>query len=69
LFVKPNPKTIVFVCFGGRKYDDSPKAIYEGMARDSRFDGYQLVWAFINPEKHDVGKRGIKIKIDTLRYF
>jgi CDP-glycerol glycerophosphotransferase len=69
LFVKPNPKAIVFVCFGGRKYDDSPKAIYEEMVRDSRFDGYQLVWAFINPEKHDIGKRGIKIKIDTLRYF
>ena len=28
LFVRPNDKLILFISFGGRKYDDSPKAIY-----------------------------------------
>lgn len=69
IFVRRNPKLIVFVSFGGRKFDDSPKAIYEAMTEDSRFDEYEFVWAFIEPEQHNVGVRGKKIKIDTPRYF
>lgn len=67
--VKPNDKLILFVCFGGRKYDDSPRCIYEAMIADRRFDQYKLVWAFINPEKHVLKGRGEKIKIDTFTFF
>lgn len=68
LFVRTDEKLIVFASFGGRKYDDSPKAIYEAMLRDSRFDDYKLVWAFMQPEKFTI-PRGGRIVIDTYSYY
>lgn len=67
--VKPDDKLILFVSFGGRRYDDSPRCIYEAMIEDTRFDGCQLVWAFINPDRHELKGRGEKVKIDTLAFF
>lgn len=67
-FIKPKNNVILFISFGGKKYDDSPKAIYEAMLIDSRFDGYKFVWAFQNPDKFDIPK-GKKIKTDTINYF
>lgn len=37
LFVKPDDKLVLFNSFAGRKYDDSPKAVFEAMKNDSRF--------------------------------
>ena len=69
LFIQTDDKLILFVCFGGRKYDDSPRCIYEAMLKDERYDECKFVWAFIEPEKHVLLGRGVKIKIDTLKYF
>ena len=66
LFVKTNDKLILFNSFAGRKYDDSPKAIFEEMRKDPRYKDYRLVWAFHQPEKYDAPK---KIKTDGLHYF
>ena len=68
VFVKPDDKLLLFNSFAGRKYDDSPKAIYEIMRKDSRFKGYHFVWAFHQPEKYTV-KGAKKIKTDGLQYF
>ena len=68
LFVKKDPRLIVFSSFGGRKYDDSPKCIYEQMIKDARFDDYKIVWAFMYPEKYDI-PRGKKVKTDTFAYY
>ncbi len=68
LFVKNNSKLIVFSCFGGRKYDDSPKCIYERMLQDPRFDDYSLVWSFMHPNEHEI-PRGKKVKTDTFSYY
>ena len=68
LFVKPDDKLILFNSFAGRKYDDSPKAIYEAMRCDPRFKGYHFVWAFHQPGKYTV-KGAKKIKTDGLDYF
>ena len=68
LFVKTDAKLIVFASFGGRKYDDSPKAIYEAMLHDPRYDGYKLVWAFMHPEEFNL-PREEKVQIDTLAYY
>lgn len=68
LFVKADPKMIVFASFGGRKFDDSPKAIYEAMLLDSRFDDSKLYWAFMHPEEINL-PRGKKLKIDTFAYY
>lgn len=68
LFVKADNKLIVFASFGGRKFDDSPRAIYEAMLNDSRFNDYKLVWAFMLPEEFNL-PRGEKVKIDTFAYY
>lgn len=68
VFIRPNDRLILFVSYGGRKYDDTPKDIFEVMRIDPRFRNYDIVWAFNNPDNFNVfGCR--KIKIDTLRYF
>ncbi|MBR3737397.1 MAG: CDP-glycerol glycerophosphotransferase family protein [Eubacterium sp.] len=48
--VKTNPKVILFSTFDGRYYSDSPKAIYEYMLSDSRFDDFTFVWACRRPQ-------------------
>ncbi|MCR5047387.1 MAG: CDP-glycerol glycerophosphotransferase family protein [Saccharofermentans sp.] len=66
LFVRTDDKLILFNSYAGRKFDDSPKAIFDVMKNDHRFSDYRIVWAFHNPEKYD----GInKIKTDGLKYF
>ncbi len=40
------PKTIVFESFMGRSYSDSPRALYEFMLSDTRFDDFTFIWAF-----------------------
>ena len=69
LFVRMDSKLILFNCFGGKKYDDSPKAIYEQILKDNRFDEYKLVWALQNPEKMIIPGRATVVKSDTLSYF
>ena len=66
LFTKTDDKLILFNSFAGRKYDDSPKAIFEAMKADPRFRDYKLVWAFHEPDKYDAPQ---KIKTDGLTYF
>ncbi len=47
-------KIIIFEAFGGRNYTCSPKAIYEKMITMEEFKDYKMVWAFIEPLKHEV---------------
>jgi len=62
------PKTMIFSSFGGRSYDDSPKALYDEICKRKEFDGWRLIWAFTEPEKIQI-PRGEKVKIDTLAFF
>lgn len=68
MFLSSDKRLVVFASFGGRKYDDSPKAIYEAMIADPRFDDYNIVWAFMHPENYKLPK-GEKVKIDTFKYY
>lgn len=67
LFIKIDNKLILFNCFGGRKYDDSPKAVYEKMMLDSRFSEYRLVWALQEPDKANYS--GEVVKSDSFQFF
>ncbi len=67
-FIPVHPKTMIFCSFGGRKFDDSPKAIYEEICLREEFDDWRLIWAFVDPEKYEI-PRGGKIKIDTFSFF
>lgn len=65
---KRKEKTILFASFGGRNFNDSPKAIYDEICRRDEFKDWQLIWAFVNPDKFELS-RGKKIKIDTFSFF
>ena len=47
-----DPKLIYFNTFKGGAYSDSPKAIYEELLKDPRFDDYRFVWTFEEPESY-----------------
>lgn len=38
VFIPTKKKTMIFSSFGGRKFDDSPKAIYKEVCRRKEFD-------------------------------
>lgn len=67
-FIHEDEKTILFVAYGGKRYDDSPRKVYEYMKKDNRFNAFHLVWAFEYPEMYcdEVENR---VKVDTLKYF
>lgn len=66
--VPTQAKTMMFCSFGGRKFDDSPKAIYEEVCSRKEFDDWRLIWAFVEPEKFDI-PRGEKVRVDTIAFF
>ena len=52
LGIKIDDKTIIFACFNGKSYSCSPKAIYEYMQKDPKYEEYKFIWAFKDPEKY-----------------
>lgn len=66
--VKNNDKIILFNSFGGRKYNDSPKVLFERMRSDSRFKEYNFVWAFEEPMEFRIDGAS-SIRIDSWDYF
>lgn len=67
-FVVTDNNLILFNSYAGRKYDDSPKAIFDEIKNDPRFSKYKLVWAFHNPEQFNI-EGAEKIKTDSFSYF
>lgn len=68
IFVRVNENVILFNCFGGQKFDDSTKAIYEYMIKNSKYDQYKIYWSFDAPEKYEL-PRGEKVKNNSFKYF
>ena len=52
--VKTDEKLLVFGAYNGRSYACSPKAVYEYMISNPRFQDYRYVWFFDNPEKEEI---------------
>ncbi len=68
LFIKTDDHLVLFNSFGGRRFNDSPKVLFEAMRDDPFFSDYTLVWAFEKPEDFII--RGAKcIKIDSWEYI
>lgn len=68
LFIVKHPKQILFASFGGRSFNDSPRALYNEICKRDEFKDWDLVWAFVEPNKVKI-PRGRKIKIDSLAFF
>lgn len=67
LFIKTDPNLILFISYGGQKYDDSPRVVYEYLQKNPVSPKHQYVWAFIEPNKFSQVKN--KVKVDTLSYY
>lgn len=68
LFIKTNPKQILFQSLKGKNYGDSPYALFEAMKKDTFFAGYTYVWAFDDPRQYEVDGAK-KVKLNSLQYF
>jgi CDP-glycerol glycerophosphotransferase len=68
LFVPMNKKMILFSGHS-RKYNDSPRTIYEYLIKQPKFDSYNFVWALEDPDHVEIPGPAKKIKSDTLEYF
>lgn len=67
LFIKTDPNLILFISYGGQKYDDSPRVVYEYIRKHPVSPDHKYVWAFIEPDKFPQVEN--RIKVDTLHYF
>lgn len=43
---------VIFEAYMGRQYSCSPKALYEEMLEDEKYNDFIKVWSFKNPEEH-----------------
>jgi CDP-glycerol glycerophosphotransferase len=68
LFIKTEPNLILFNSFGGKKYNDSPKVIFEQLLNHPTSKKLKLVWALENPDNFDI-PNAIKIEINSFKYF
>ncbi len=67
-FVRIDEKMIIFSAHS-RKYNDSPRTIYEYMYPKPQYKDYKYVWALEDPDNVEVPGPAIKVKSDTLEYF
>jgi len=68
-FIPIDDKLVVFSAHS-RKYNDSPKALYEYMmAHPEKYGQYKCVWALEDPEHANIPGTAEKVKSDTLAYF
>lgn len=68
LFVKVDDKSILFSAHG-RKYNDSPKAIYEYLLIHPEYCEYKFYWAIEEGCNSEIPGEYISIKPDTIKYF
>lgn len=68
LFIKVDNNQVLFVAYSGRKFDDSPKVLYEYMKKNNRYNNFKLTWAFENPQNYPLDSSE-KVKIDSLKYY
>lgn len=69
LFVKMDDKMVIFSGHT-RRYNDSPRAIYEYMlAHPEKYGIYKCVWALEDLEFTEIPGNPLKVKSDTLEYF
>lgn len=69
-FVPISQKKILFVSFGGKKFDDSPKIILEKMLDDKRYENHIFYIGLQDFSSITVDDKRVKlIKMDTPYYF
>lgn len=54
---------VVFMSFMGKKYADSPRAIYEYMLGNPEYDDYEFYWFFKEPDKYKFLENNSRTKV------
>lgn len=67
LFYKTDPDLVLINSLGGKRFADSPKAIFDYLRSHEEFNRLKLVWAFEDPSQFDTGVENIKM--DSWVYF
>jgi len=57
-----DPHVVLFKSYSGRAYACSPRAIFETLIRDPRFDDYEIFWAFREPLARALAQRGYEVR-------
>ncbi len=65
--INTDEKTVIFGCFNGRSYCDSPKAIYKYMLTDRRFEEFNYIWVFKEPNKHKYLEENKNTKVISVK--
>lgn len=68
LFTPIDEKAILFSAHG-RKYNDSPKAIYEYLLKHPEYKDYRFYWAIEDNYKTEIPGEYTVVKPDTIEYF
>lgn len=68
MFLPIDNKLVVFSAHS-RKYNDSPRALYEYMISNPEYQNYRFVWGLEDLEYVELPGPAIKVKADTLEYF
>ncbi|WP_075876723.1 CDP-glycerol glycerophosphotransferase family protein [Merdibacter massiliensis] len=61
-------KTVLFIAFHGRGCLDNPKAIYEYLINDQKFNNFHFIWALKKPQTF-TNKNTKSIRYLSLQYF
>lgn len=69
LFIRTDERLVIFSAIS-RKYNDSPRALYEYMmAHPVHYGQYRCVWALEDPDNEEIPGSPQKVKADTVAYF
>lgn len=72
LGIKTDENTIIFSCFNGMHYNDSPQYIYEYLLEHKEYSNYKFVWVFRNVNKYKrlaKNKNTIIVHKKSKKYF
>ncbi len=61
-------KTMMFVSFSGRSYDDSPKALFEYIRQRPEFKDWTFYWSIVDPVHVQIPGAEV-IRFGTVRYW
>lgn len=73
-FIKTDDNLVLYVVYGGQRYDDSPRFIYEYLMKNrknSKYKKLKHVWAFddLNQMKKENVPVDNMVKIDSFQYY
>lgn len=67
-FIPVNRNLVLISSFSGKKFNDSPKAIFDYMVKSGLIERYEVVWAFENASNFESYHLNT-VKIDSFKYF